>query len=39
MLTINIVRGYMSSEYMEKLEAFVAPFGLNITAGRMVVTL
>ena len=39
MLTINIVRGYMSSEYMEELEAFVSPFGLNITAGRMVVAL
>lgn len=38
-LTVNIGRGYMSSEYLEELEAFVAPFGLNITAGRMVVAL
>lgn len=38
-LTVSIGRGYMSSEYMEELEAFVAPFGLNITAGRMVVAL
>ena len=38
-LTVNIGRGYMSSEYMEEFEAFVAHFGLNITAGRMVVAL
>ena len=38
-LTINVGKGIISSEYMEELEAFVAPFGLNITAGRMVVAL
>ena len=38
-LTINVGKGTISSEYMEELEAFVAPFGLNITAGRMVVAL
>ena len=38
-LTVNIGRGYMSSEYLEELETFLAPYNLKITTGRVTVAL
>lgn len=38
-LTVNIGRGYMSSEYLEELETFLAPYNLKITTGRVSVAL
>lgn len=38
-LTVNIGKGYMSSEYIEEMEAFLAPYNLNITTGRVTVAL
>lgn len=38
-LTVNIGRGYISSGYMEELEAFLAPYDLKITTGRVTVAM
>lgn len=38
-LTVNIGKGYMSSEYIEEMEAFLAPYNLKITTGRVSVAL
>ena len=38
-LTVNIGKGIISSGYMEELEAFLAPYNLNITTGRVTVAL
>lgn len=38
-LTVNIGRGFISSGYMEELEAFLAPYNLKITTGRVTVAL
>lgn len=38
-LTVNIGRGYMSSRYLEELEAFLAPYNLKITTGRVTVAM
>lgn len=38
-LTVNIGKGYMSSEYIEEMEAFLAPYNLKITTGRVTVAL
>lgn len=38
-LTVNIGKGYMSSEYIEEIEAFLAPYNLKITTGRVTVAL
>lgn len=38
-LTVNIGKGYMSSEYIEEMETFLAPYNLNITTGRVTVAL
>lgn len=38
-LTVNIGKGYMSSEYIEEMEAFLAPYNLRITTGRVSVAL
>ena len=38
-LTVNIGRGFISSGYMEELEAFLAPYNLRITTGRVSVAL
>ena len=36
-LTVNIGKGYMSSEYIEEMETFLAPYNLKITTGRVTV--
>ena len=38
-LTVNIGKGYMSSEYIEEMETFLAPYNLKITTGRVTVAL
>lgn len=38
-LTVNIGKGIISSGYMEELEAFLAPYNLKITTGRVTVAL
>ena len=38
-MTVNIGKGYMSSEYIEEMEAFIAPYNLKITTGRVTVAL
>ena len=38
-LTVNIGKGYMSSGYLEELEAFLAPYNLKITTGRVTVAM
>lgn len=38
-LTVNIGRGIISSGYLAELEAFVAPYNLKITTGRVTVAL
>lgn len=38
-LTVNIGKGIISSGYMEELEAFLVPYNLKITTGRVTVAL
>lgn len=38
-LTVNIGKGIISSGYLEELEAFLAPYNLKITTGRVTVAL
>lgn len=38
-LTVNVGKGIISSGYMEEMKAFLAPYGLRITTGRMTVAL
>lgn len=38
-LTVNIGKGIISSGYTEELEAFLAPYNLKITTGRVTVAL
>ena len=38
-LTVNIGKGFISSGYLEELEAFLAPYNLKITTGRVTVAL